>query len=193
MTLWNGLSAGLQRQIVFAGLRIGLYAPIRDMISGPMKEGQNPTLFQKVLAGLTTGAIAITVANPTDLVKIKLQGQGMAMLRGEPRMYNGSIDCYKKIVAADGIGGLWTGWGPNVMRNSIINAAELASYDQYKEIILASGLMKDGAPCHLTCASLAGTTACIFGSPVDVLKTRIMNAPSGMYGGPLDCFYQTLK
>ena len=44
-------------------------------------------------------------------------------------MYNGSIDCYKKIVAADGIGGLWTGWGPNVVRNSVINAAELASYD----------------------------------------------------------------
>ena len=60
----------------------------------------------------------------------------MAMMRGEPRMYNGSIDCYKKIVAADGIGGLWTGLAPNVMRNSIINAAELASYDQYKEIIL---------------------------------------------------------
>jgi solute carrier family 25 (mitochondrial uncoupling protein), member 8/9 len=73
-TLWNGLSAGLQRQIVFAGLRIGLYVPIRDLITGPMKEGQNPTLFQKVLAGLSTGAIAITVANPTDLVKIKLQG-----------------------------------------------------------------------------------------------------------------------
>jgi solute carrier family 25 (mitochondrial uncoupling protein), member 8/9 len=117
----------------------------------------------------------------------------MAMMRGEPRMYNGSIDCYKKIVAADGIGGLWTGLGPNVMRNSIINAAELASYDQYKEIILGSGYMKDGVALHLTCASMAGTTACVFGSPVDVLKTRIMNAPTGMYGGPLDCFYQTLK
>lgn len=40
---------------------------------------------------------------------------------------------------------------------------------------------------------MAGFTACVVGSPVDVLKTRIMNAPKGMYGGPLDCFYRTFK
>lgn len=89
--------------------------------------------------------------------------------------------------------GLWTGWGPNVVRNSVINAAELASYDQYKQMVLASGLLKDGIPCHLTCACLAGFTACIVGSPVDVLKTRIMNSPPGTYAGPLDCVYQTFK
>ena len=65
------------------------------------------------------------------------------------------------------------------MRNSIINAAELASYDQYKQMVLESGFMKDGIPCHLTCASMAGFTACVVGSPVDVLKTRIMNAAKG--------------
>ena len=51
------------------------------------------------------------------------------MLKGKPRQFTGSIDCYKKIVAEGGVSALWTGWGPNVMRNSIINAAELASYD----------------------------------------------------------------
>lgn len=39
---------------------------------------------------------------------------------------------------------------------------------------------------------MAGITACIVGSPVDVLKTRVMNAPSGMYSNPLDCVYKTL-
>ena len=58
---------------------------------------------------------------------------------------------------------------------------------------MISGFLKDGIPCHLTCASLAGVTACVFGSPVDVLKTRIMNAKTGQYSGPVDCAYQTLK
>ena len=49
-------------------------------------------------------------------------------------MYKNSIDCYGKIIKEGGIKNLWTGWGPNIMRNSIINAAELASYDQYKEM-----------------------------------------------------------
>lgn len=29
---------------------------------------------------------------------------------------------------------LWTGIGPNIARNAIINAAELASYDQVKQV-----------------------------------------------------------
>ena len=30
----------------------------------------------------------------------------------------------------EGLKGLWRGIGPNVARNAIVNAAELASYDQ---------------------------------------------------------------
>jgi solute carrier family 25 uncoupling protein 8/9 len=58
---------------VFAGLRIGLYVPVRNLISGELKPGENPTLVTKILAGLATGAIGISVANPTDVVKIRLQ------------------------------------------------------------------------------------------------------------------------
>lgn len=51
-----------------------MYVPIRDAITGPLPEGVNPSLPQKIMAGILTGGIAITVANPTDLVKIKMQG-----------------------------------------------------------------------------------------------------------------------
>jgi hypothetical protein len=54
-------------------------------------------------------------------------------------------------------------------------------------MVLGSGFLKDGIPCHLTCATMAGITACIVGSPVDVLKTRIMNARPGVYSSPVDC------
>jgi solute carrier family 25 uncoupling protein 8/9 len=108
-------------------------------------------------------------------------------------MYTSSFDCYKKIYAEGGIGKLWTGWGPNVIRNSVINAAELASYDQYKEMVIGHNLMREGIPCHVVCATLAGCTAVVFGSPVDVLKTRIMNSPTGMYSNPVDCAIKTMR
>jgi len=193
LALFGGLSAGLQRQLLFAGLRIGLYVPVRDLITGPLPQGQNPSLLQKVLAGILTGAIAITVANPTDLVKVKMQAQGAGRLQGKPPRYSSCLDCYSQIVRGEGVRGLWTGWGPNVMRNSVINAAELASYDQYKQMVLQSGLLRDGVCCHLLCACCAGFTATVVGSPVDVLKTRIMNAAPGTYSSPLDCIWQTLR
>ena len=78
---------------------------------------------------MVSGTLAITVANPTDLVKIKMQAQGIGKISGIPPQYSGSFDCYRQIYRAEGIKGWWKGWGPNVVRNSIINAAEVASYD----------------------------------------------------------------
>lgn len=171
--LFSGLTPGLQRQFVFAGLRIGLYVPVRNMITGELKPGEQPTLLQKIAAGICTGAFGISVANPTDVVKVRMQAQGT--LPPEKRPYNGSIDCYRKTVAEGGVSRLWLGLGPNVMRNSIINAAEIASYDQYKQWCLNNFGFPDNILTHLTCAMAAGLTACVVGSPVDVLKTRIMN------------------
>lgn len=39
VALFRGLTPGLQRQCVFAGLRLGMYVPIRNLISGPLAEG----------------------------------------------------------------------------------------------------------------------------------------------------------
>jgi solute carrier family 25 (mitochondrial uncoupling protein), member 8/9 len=60
-------------------------------------------------------------------------------------------------------------------------------------MVLGYGLLKEGIPCHLFCATLAGITTVIIGSPVDVLKTRVMNAKKGVYSSPLDCIIKTAK
>lgn len=44
----------------------------------------------------------------------------------------------------EGLAGLWKGLGPNIARNAIINAAELASYDQIKVSLLATGRAGQG-------------------------------------------------
>ena len=65
------------------------------------------------------------------------------------------------------------------MRNSIINAAEIASYDQFKQVALQDFGMRDALHTQLGCAFGAGFVASIVGSPVCVLKTRIMNLKAG--------------
>ena len=176
-SLFNGLTAGLHRQILFTGLRVGLYLPMRDLVCGDLPPGTNPALYQKVIAAMLTGAIGITIANPTDVVKVRLQNQRKSILGDSSKKsagpkYTGTMDCYGKIISQEGVQGLWTSWSANVVRNSVISAAEIASYDHYKETIIGWGLMNDAIPCHLVCAAGAGLTACIFGSPLDVLTTR---------------------
>ncbi len=173
LALFKGITAGLQRQIIFAGLRIGLYPTVRDAICG---KDVTPSLYQRILAAMITGAFGISVACPTDVVKIRLQAEGRKP-EGVPKRYNGSIDAYRKIVAEEGVKGLYSGLGPNIIRNSIMNAAELASYDQIKSILVKRfpKVNPDSKLLHFTCGLSAGFIAVVFASPIDVIKTRVMN------------------
>ena len=54
------------------------------MITGPLAEGQYPSLAQKIATAMVSGTLAISVANPTDLVKIKMQAQGIGKIKGIP-------------------------------------------------------------------------------------------------------------
>jgi len=58
-----------------------------------------------------------------------------------------------------------------------MNAAELASYDQIKNFLVKKfpNISKDSKLIHFTCALSAGFIAVCLASPMDVVKTRIMN------------------
>ncbi|KAK2384853.1 mitochondrial uncoupling protein [Trifolium repens] len=145
--LWKGIVSGLHRQCLYGGLRIGLYEPVKTFYTGKDHVGDVP-LSKKILAAFTTGAVAIAVANPTDLVKVRLQAEGK-LPPGVPKRYSGSLNAYSSIVRQEGVRALWTGLGPNIARNSIINAAELASYDQVKQTILKIPGFTDDVVTHL--------------------------------------------
>lgn len=75
---------------------------------------------------------------PTDLVKVRFQSEGR-LAPGQKSRYSGVMNAYATIVKQEGLGGLWTGLGPSIARNSIINATELASYETAKEVRRAGG------------------------------------------------------
>lgn len=189
--LWKGLEPGLHRQVVYGGLRIGLYDPVKSFFVGKDHVGDVP-LTMKIAAGLATGAIGISVASPTDLVKVRMQSEGK-LPPGAPKKYPNAVKAYGIILREEGLLGLWKGLGPNIARNAIINAAELASYDQIKEAMLGSGMFQDNIVTHLVAGLGAGFFAVCVGSPVDVVKSRVMGDRAGKYSGVLDCFVKTAR
>ena len=90
-------------------------------------------------------------------------------------------------MSRDRVHRLATGVLPNITRNAIVNAAELVSYDLIKESILSRRLMSDNMPCHFVSAFGAGFCTTVVASPVDVVKTRFMNSPPGVYTGAFNC------
>ena len=92
----------------------------------------------------------------------------------------------------EGLTALWTGLAPNVARNALVNATELATYDSFKELFLGMG-MPDGISTHILSGLGAGFMAVCVGSPVDVVKSRMMGAKSGVYANIIDCFVKTAQ
>lgn len=83
------------RQCLFGGLRIGLYDPVKQFYVGKDHVGDVP-LLTKIAAGLTTGALAITIASPTDLVKVRMQAEGK-LPAGTPKKYPSAMGAYATI------------------------------------------------------------------------------------------------
>ncbi|XP_028839983.1 mitochondrial uncoupling protein 2-like [Denticeps clupeoides] len=182
LSLYNGLVAGLQRQMSFASVRVGLYDSVKQFYA---QGSEHVGIGSRILAGCTTGAMAVAVAQPTDVVKVRFQAQvGTA---GVSKRYSGTIDAYKTIARQEGLCGLWKGTGPNITRNAIVNCSELVTYDLIKDLLIKSTLLTDDLPCHFTSAFGAGFCTTVVASPVDVVKTRYMNSSKGQYGSALDC------
>lgn len=68
--LYKGMSPALLRQASYSSIRMGIYEPIRNLISSG-KPADQITFFERTLAGGTAGALGIMIANPTDLIKIR--------------------------------------------------------------------------------------------------------------------------
>ncbi|XP_046901617.1 mitochondrial brown fat uncoupling protein 1 [Hypomesus transpacificus] len=184
---YNGLVAGLQRQMCFASIRIGFYDNVKNFYTGGK---DNAGVGVRILAGCTTGALAVCLAQPTDVVKVRFQAQ--VRLEGVPRRYSGTMQAYRHIFQHEGIRGLWKGTLPNITRNALVNCTELVTYDLIKEAILTHKLMSDNLPCHFVSAFGAGFVTTVIASPVDVVKTRYMNSPPGQYRSAINCSWTML-
>ncbi|KAK5904924.1 hypothetical protein CesoFtcFv8_006441 [Champsocephalus esox] len=183
-SLYSGLVAGLHRQMSFASVRIGLYDSMKKFYS---RGSESPGIGTRIMAGCTTGAMAVTFAQPTDVVKIRFQAQSRLLESGSVKRYSSTFDAYRTIARDEGVRGLWKGALPNITRNAIVNCSELVTYDIIKELILKNKLMTDNMPCHFVAGFAAGFCTTIVASPVDVVKTRFMNSTPGKYSGAMNC------
>lgn len=195
-SLFKGLPPALLRQSTYGSLRYGLYVPVRNAL------GVDPSkpipLWKKIVAGALTGAFASGVANPTDLMKVRLQTDGMAKDSAGnllPKRFNGMIDCLATTVREEGITALWKGCGPTMGRATALAAAELATYDEVKILLQQNGIItQDGLPLHTCTAFVSGFIATVASSPFDVVKSRVMGQPvdaqgkDTLYRGMVDCF-----
>jgi solute carrier family 25 carnitine/acylcarnitine transporter 20/29 len=79
-----------------------------------------------VAGGLAGGSFWLSVY-PTDVVKSVIQVDDYK----NPK-FSGSIDAFRKILASEGVKGLYRGFGPAMARSVPANATCFLAYDSYE-------------------------------------------------------------
>uniref|UniRef100_A0A7S4Q7G0 Mitochondrial carrier protein n=1 Tax=Alexandrium monilatum TaxID=311494 RepID=A0A7S4Q7G0_9DINO len=187
--LWrHGFAGFVGRDLLYSGIRIGCYPSVRGWVAGAGTHKDEITLGTKVLAGLITGAFGSCLANPLDVMRVRMSVEGgrldantgrleTGMRRGHFPQYANSAHCLLDVWRREGVvGGLWKGTSATMARAALLSSGNLASYDHSKVMIRRQGWMEEGPRLHVVCAIISGlvaTTAC---NPADVIKSRVMMA-----------------
>jgi len=67
--VYRGIESALLRESIYSTLRLGMYEPIKRA-TGVQKDSG---LMYKFMAGSLSGLIASGIANPMDLLKVRMQ------------------------------------------------------------------------------------------------------------------------
>ncbi len=188
--LFAGCTIAIVRQWVNAGVSVGLYPSVRAALLGDGEDAASAPLWKRAAAGAVTGVVAQALAQPTDIVKVRLQADGRLRAAGGVPRYAGVADAFAGIVRAEGVRGLYVALGSSVWRAGILNAVGIASYDHTKQWATRA-VGGDVAP-QAIAAGVCGVISAVISCPLDVVKTRVINSPT-LYAGPNDALMQLVR
>lgn len=121
--LFKGLVPTLAREVPGNAAMFGVYEALKQFFAGGQDTSQLGRGSLIVAGGLAGGTFWLSVY-PTDVVKSVMQVDDYR----NPK-FSGSIDAFKKILAAEGVKGLYRGFGPAMARSVPANAACFLAYE----------------------------------------------------------------
>lgn len=125
---YKGVIPGLIGMAPYAALDLGTfeylktYVTERNMALGMHEYDARPSSFLTAAMGGFTGAMGATIVYPVNLVRTRLQTQGTIL---HPRTYKGFWDATMITVKGEGIGGLFKGIAPNLVK--VVPAVSIVS------------------------------------------------------------------
>lgn len=186
--LWTpGLSASMLREFVYCGPRVGLYPTVRDFLKQAGGLEDDAGVLFKATAAIITGTFGSLVANPTDVVKIRLMQ--------DPHRYASTLHAFSAIVRDEGgVKALWRGVGPSTTRGAVIAVGELATYDVVKHALKEHQVFgEESVALHVMSSVVTGFVATTVAAPFDIIKTRYMADGGSRYTGAIHCVKELVR
>ncbi|KOX68997.1 Mitochondrial dicarboxylate carrier [Melipona quadrifasciata] len=189
LALYNGLSASLLRQLTYSTIRFGAYEVGKQTFE---TSGQSLLFYQKLLLAGLSGAAGGIFGTPGDVINVRMQND-IKLPPELRRNYKHALDGIIRVIQQEGIRHLFNGCSTATLRAALMTIGQLSFYDQVKIMLLQTGYFKDNPVTHTISSVFAGAVATTLTQPLDVLKTRAMNAKPGEFKNLMDLFLYTAK
>ena len=192
--LYKGLDAAIVRQLFYGTTRLGLFYSFLDHFKRK-NNGKEVTLGQKSISSFTAGGIAAFVANPVDLVLVRMQADGTLPVE-QRRNYKNVFDGVARIVKEEGASKLLTGVSPAITRACIINLALLAPFEEFKHRL--KNTITNTHTRTIVSSLLASFIGSLTSLPFDNAKTKLQKMKpdhNGVlpYKGIVDVIMKTIQ
>uniref|UniRef100_A0A8R1HXN8 Mitochondrial dicarboxylate carrier n=1 Tax=Caenorhabditis japonica TaxID=281687 RepID=A0A8R1HXN8_CAEJA len=185
---YNGVSASVLRQLTYSTTRFGIYETVKKQLP----QDQPLPFYQKALLAGFAGACGGLVGTPGDLVNVRMQNDSK-LPPAERRNYKHALDGLIRISKDEGVMKMFNGATMATSRAILMTIGQLSFYDQIKQTLISSGIADDNLKTHFASSISAASVATVMTQPLDVMKTRMMNAAPGEFKGIADCFLFTAK
>lgn len=173
LALYAGLTASLLRQLTYATTRFGIYEVGKQNL-------RSDTPGRRIAIACIAGLCGGLVGTPADLVNVRMQNDIKLPLE-KRRNYKHAIDGLIRVWSEEGTRRLFSGASVASTRAVLMTAGQLTSYDYAKAMLMSTGVFGDNPSTHFVASLLSGICATLLTQPVDVIKTRVMNAKPGEF------------
>lgn len=123
--LYRGFVISCVGIVIYRGLYFGIYDSIKPSLPADLRDN----LMVNFLLGWGVTVGSGLASYPIDTIRRR-----MMMTSGQAEKYTGSIDCFTKIVAKEGVKSLFKGAAANILRG-VAGAGVLALYDRLQLIV----------------------------------------------------------
>ncbi|KAI1847200.1 hypothetical protein JX265_011875 [Neoarthrinium moseri] len=123
------------------------------------------------LLGSVAGAFGAFMVYPIDLVKTRMQNQRGA--NPGQRLYNNSIDCFRKVIANEGFKGLYSGVVPQLVGVAPEKAIKLTVNDLVRTAFTDKKTGNIWVGHEILAGGSAGACQVVFTNPLEIVKIRL--------------------
>ena len=170
---YGGVRTTMIGKAVISGVSFGTNKLALSALNATSSWGgaQGVVAFSKMLlAACFAGFVAAFLVLPVDRVKIMMQAQD------RKSRYANELECLRVVIQTEGWIGLFTrGLGPTIARELPTNAIYFVVFELLMQTSIKNGLGPVGAP--FICGAISGCACWVPVYPIDVVNTRIQNAP----------------